>query len=132
MLPVYFENAMGCIIEHPDGYALLRYHPGGRSLVDVQNYLTHTGRLLHRKGWHKMLSDQRLLTPFTEEEQALILDFWQARHFMCGPTIGAVLLSHNAFTRLSFHHIREQAQGALRYQLFEDEAKAAAWLRQAA
>jgi hypothetical protein len=85
MLPVYFENAMGRILEHPNGYALLRYDPGRRSLVDVQNYLLHTGRLLHRQGWHKILSDQRLLTPFTQEEQALILDFWQARHFTLGP-----------------------------------------------
>lgn len=130
MPPVYFENAMGRILEHPSGYALLRYHPGRRSLVDVQNYLLHTGRLLHRQGWHKILSDQRLLTPFTHEEQALILDFWQARLFTFGPTVGAVLVSHNAFTRLSFNQIREQAHGALRYHLFEDEAKAAAWLAQ--
>lgn len=127
---VYFENSLGCIYEHNDGYALLRYHPGKRHLEEVQDFLTHTGRLLQRRRWHKMLSDQRQLSPFTESEQALILDFWQARHFALGPTIGAVVLAHNAFTRLSFHHIRDQANGSLRYRLFEDEAEAAEWLIQ--
>lgn len=121
---------MGRILEHPHGYALLRYHPGHRILADVQGFLTHTGRLLQLRGWHRMLSDQRLLTPFTETEQALILDYWQARHFALGPTVGAVLLAHNVFTRLSFNHIREQAHGALRYRVFDQEAEeeAAAWL----
>jgi len=42
---LYFENAMARLYAHPDGYALLRYHPGSRALVDVQSILTHTGRL---------------------------------------------------------------------------------------
>ncbi|RPD44084.1 hypothetical protein DNI29_22050 [Hymenobacter sediminis] len=122
---------MASIFAHPDGYVLLRYHPGPRTLADVQNVLTHTGKLLTLRNWHKLLSDQRQLSPFTEDEQALILDYWQARHFAAGLTLGAVLLSQNVFTRLSFHTIREQAYGALRYQVFEDEAEAAAWLRRA-
>jgi hypothetical protein len=125
---LYFENNMGRIIEHPHGYALLRYQSGKRSLADVQEFLTHTGRLLQLRSWYKILSDQRLLMPFSEEEQALILDFWQARHFSLGATIGAVLLSHNVFTRLSFHQIQEQAQGSLRYRHFEQETDADGWL----
>src|SRR5689334_9063262 len=109
MLRLSFENAMGRIFEHPNGFVLLRYHPGKRTLLDVQDYLWHTGQLLHRKSWRKMLSDQRLLSPFTTEEQALILDFWYARQFTAGPTIGAVLIANNAFTRLSFSQISEHA-----------------------
>ncbi|RPD45225.1 hypothetical protein DNI29_17690 [Hymenobacter sediminis] len=127
---LYFENAMASIYAHLGGYALLRYHPGARTLADVHQILTYTGQLLAQRGWHKLFSDQRLLSPFTEDEQALILDFWQARHFTHGPTLGAVLLSQDVFTRLSFHAIREQAYGALRYQVFEDEAEAASWLQQ--
>lgn len=85
MALLYFENTMGRIYEHPAGFALLRYRAGRRSLSDVQAFLVHTGRLLQQRGWRKMLSDQRLLTPFTEVEQALILDYWQAHTSPWGP-----------------------------------------------
>jgi len=126
----YFENAMGRLYEHPDGYVLLRYHPGSRALSDVQGVLNYTGRLLQLRGWHKLLSDQRQLTPFTPEEQAVILAYWQTRQAQHGSVSGAVLLSHDVFTRLSFSQIRHQAEGALSYRVFEQEAEAAAWLRQ--
>lgn len=128
MPQLYFENAIGRLYAHPAGYALLRYHAGTRSLLDVQEFLVHTGRLLQRHRWHKLLSDQRQLTPFTETEQALILDFWQARRFLLGATLGAVLPSPDPATLASFTHIWEQACGALRYRLFDDEAQAASWL----
>jgi len=128
MPQLYFENAMGRLYAHPAGYALLRYHASPRSLLDVHDTLIHVGRLLQRQGWHKLLSDQRQLLPFTESEQALILDYWQARYFMMGPTIGAVLPSSDKETYQSFTHIWEQAHGALRYRLFDNEIEAAAWL----
>ncbi|QJX47982.1 hypothetical protein HMJ29_13955 [Hymenobacter taeanensis] len=131
MMPLlYFENAMGRILEHPNGYVLIRYHPGKRSLVDLQEFLTHVGRLLQLRNWHKLLSDQRLLSPLTEEEQALILDYWQARHFTFGATDGAVLLSHNVHSQRTFAHFRDQTHGSLRYRQFENELDADAWLRQ--
>lgn len=128
MPQLYFENVIGRLYAHPDGYALLRYHASPRSLLDVREGLIHVGRLLQRRGWHKFLSDQRQLLPFTENEQALILDYWQARHFTMGPTIGAVLPSADGLAHHSFTHIWDQARGALRYRLFDDEAEAAAWL----
>lgn len=131
-MTLYFENAMGRILEHPDGYAVLRYHSSRRTLADVEQFLQQTGGLLQRRRWRRLFSDQRLLSPFTEDEQALILDYWQARHFTAGSVTGAVLLSHNVFTRLSFHQIQEQARGALHYRLFEHEAEATAWLREVA
>jgi hypothetical protein len=125
---LYFENVIGRLYAHPDGYAVLRYHANPRSLLDVHEALIQVGRLLQRHGWHKFLSDQRQLLPFTEHEQALILDYWQARHFTMGPTTGAVLPSADVLAYRSFTHIWEQARGALRYRLFDDEAGAAAWL----
>lgn len=128
MPQLFFENALGRLYAHPDGYALLRYHPGVRSLLDVQQMLLHVGRLLHQRRWHKLLSDQRQLSPFTETEQALILDYWQARHFTFGSTLGAALSSRDAATYRSFTTIRDQMHGALCYCLFDNEAEAAAWL----
>lgn len=125
---LYFENAMGRLYAHRAGYALLRYQANPRSLLDVHDALIQVGRLLQRRGWHKFLSDQRQLLPFTETEQALILDYWQARHLTMGPVIGAVLPSPDSATYRSFTHIWDEAHGALRYRLFEDEAEAATWL----
>ncbi|TGD82564.1 hypothetical protein [Hymenobacter wooponensis] len=131
MMPLlYFENAMGRILEHPNGYALIRYHSGKRTLADVQDLLTNLGRLLQKRGWFKMLSDQRLLSPLSEEEQALALDYWQNRHFLFGATVGAVIMANNQSTRLSFARIREQANGSLRYRQFENELAADFWLTQ--
>jgi hypothetical protein len=96
----------------------------------VQQVLARTGQLLTSRGWHKILRDQRLLTPFTQQEQELILAYWQERRDTDGVIQGAVLLSQNVFTRLTFHQIREQALGSLRCCTFEDEAAAAMWLRQ--
>ncbi|MDF7815189.1 hypothetical protein [Hymenobacter sp. YC55] len=128
-LPVlYFDNPMGRIFAHPDGYALLRYQAGHRTLADVHDFLVHTGRLLQHRRWLKFLSDQRQLTPFTEAERALILDYWQARHFTLGPTVGAVLAALDTAAHRSFVRVWDEAHGALRYRLFENEAEAAAWL----
>lgn len=128
MPQLYFENAMGCIYAHPDGYALLRYHTRPRNLADVHDFLVYTGRLLQRRRWHKFLSDQRQLTRFTATERALILDYWQARHFTLGPTIGAVLPSTDKATHHSFTQVWEAAAGALRYRLFDEPADAVTWL----
>ena len=119
MALLYFENAMGSILEHPNGYAWLRYHPGQRTLSDVQGFLAHTGRLLQRYGWYRLLSDQRLLLPFTEDERLLIIDYWQTRQIVYGMVTGAVVLSQDVFTRLSFSQIQQQAKGALMYRVFE-------------
>lgn len=130
MALLYFENAMGRILEHPNGYAWLRYYPGQRTLSDVQGFLTHTGRLLQRYGWHRLLSDQRLLLPFTEDERLLILDYWQTRQIAYGMVTGAVVLSQDVFTRLSFSQIQQRAKGALMYRVFEQENDAVNWLSQ--
>ncbi|WP_375435952.1 hypothetical protein [uncultured Hymenobacter sp.] len=132
MAQLYFENAMGRIFEHPNGYAWLCYHSGQRTLSDVQGFLTHTGRLLQRYGWHRMLSDQRVMLPFTEDERLLILDYWQKRYLAYGLVTGAVVLSHDVFTRLSFSQIQQQAQGVLSYRMFELEEAAISWLTQLA
>lgn len=130
MAALYYENAMARLYAHPAGYALLRYHPGLRTLADVQGILTHTGRLLQGRNWQQMLSDQRQLPPFSEQEQALITQFWRTRHQAYGSVTGAVVVAQDVFTRLSFSRIRHEAQTALRYRLFEQEADAHAWLTQ--
>ncbi|MGY2134941.1 hypothetical protein ACW9KT_22105 [Hymenobacter sp. HD11105] len=63
---------MGRILEHPQGYARVEYHAGARDMAYLQAYLRHVGQLLQLRGWHKLLGDQRQLTPYTPEESQLL------------------------------------------------------------
>ncbi|WP_022826368.1 hypothetical protein [Hymenobacter norwichensis] len=128
MPQLYFENAVGRIYAHPDAYALIHFYPGPRSLLDFQEFLSHTGLLLQRRRWHKTLSDQRQLTPYTKDEQALLLDYWQARHFTHGRTISAILFAPIDTTHCAFIQVWEESRGSVLYRLFDDEPTAAAWL----
>jgi hypothetical protein len=128
---IYFENAAGRLAEHPDGYAIFQYHPGLRKLSDLQALLTHTAALLRRRGWHKLLGDQRRMSPFTAQERALILDSWLTGSTMPKGVYAAVILAEDVFARLAASQvITETQEAAITYRLFDTEAAAAAWLRQ--
>lgn len=133
-LPLYFENAAGRLLEHPDQYVIFQYHPGPRKFTDLQALLTHTGFLLRRNNWHKLLVDQRPMAPFTEEESKWIVEFWLAGpQQRQGGLQGAILVAHDVFARLSMSQVIHEAQAAsLTYRLFEDEVEAATWLRKLA
>ncbi len=131
-LSLYFENAAGRLLEHPDQYVIFQYHPGKRKFTDLQALLTHTGILLRRNNWHKLLGDQRLMVPFTEEESKWIVEYWlTGPQQRAGGLYGAILVAHDVFARLSMSQIMHEAQAAsLTYRLFENEKEAATWLRQ--
>ncbi|SMB99609.1 hypothetical protein SAMN00120144_3697 [Hymenobacter roseosalivarius DSM 11622] len=74
---LYFENAVGSLYEHPDGYADFRFKPGKRKISELQALLTHVRTLLEFKRWHRFLADQRLLAPFTLEEVDWIVGHWR-------------------------------------------------------
>ena len=129
---VYFENPVARLSEHRDGYALVQYKPGKRGFADFQALLTHLSHLLRRRGWDKVLSDQRALAPFTEQEQAYIRARWQetapgSHH----ERLVAALLPHDVYARLSAHLVINDAhEGDVTYHIFEDEVAAGMWLRQ--
>jgi hypothetical protein len=129
---LYFENAVGRLYGHPDGYALFRFHPGKRNLADLQGLLTHVRRLLELNRWNRFLTDHRLLAPFTPEEVAWIVGHWHdtaAEH----PTglYGAVVLAEDVFARLAMGQVVQQANSAsMHFRRFETEAEATGWLEQ--
>jgi hypothetical protein len=133
-LSIYFENAAGRLLEHPDGYVYFQYHAGKRAFTDLQALLTHTSTLLKRKKWMKVLGDQRLMSPFTEQESAYILEHWLAYGLHSpGPIYAAVIVANDVFARLAASQVQYEAKASvLTYRLFEHEAiaAAAAWLRQ--
>ncbi|QKG57375.1 hypothetical protein GKZ68_12550 [Hymenobacter sp. BRD128] len=125
-LPVYFQNAVARLLEHPHGYAVVEYQPGPRRLSDLQGLLAQLGNLLTQRGWHRVLGDQRRMQPFTPEESEWIRAHWLTR----GTTFhGAVLLPHDVFARLASSQLVLEAKAAnLSYRLFDDLAAAEAWL----
>jgi hypothetical protein len=130
-LRIYFENSVGRILEHPDGYALVHYHPGARDLAYLQAFLRHVGQLLQRRGWHKILGDQRQMTPYTAAESQWIVDFWLSYQNQGRAVYGAVLLTPDAWAQLPAPYRGAPAQaGAMTYCLFVDEGAALAWLGQ--
>lgn len=127
-LPIYFENPVGRLLEHPAGYVVVQYHAGKRKFSELQAFLTHTGQLLLRRNWHRILGDQRLLAPFTDEETAYIMDYWLTRP-AARPIWAAVILPNDVFARLSVSQIASEATAAtMTYRLFSDGKAAEDWL----
>ncbi|HEX8659510.1 MAG TPA: hypothetical protein VF690_18360 [Hymenobacter sp.] len=131
-LRLYFENAVGRLYEHPDGFAVFRFNPGKRKLSELQGLLTHVRNLLMTKRWHRFLADQRLLAPFTPEEAAWIVNHWRdASAQRPGGLYGAVVLAEDVFARLAMGQVAHQANAStMNFRLFETEAQALAWLKQ--
>jgi hypothetical protein len=130
-LPIYFENAAAILREHPDGYAVFKYKSGKREFADLQAVLTHLDNLLRLRNWYRILGDQRLMTPFTEQENSWIVTYWlNATRQRPGGIYAAVLLANDVFARLAATQLRHENKAALTYHLFEHEAEATAWLRQ--
>ncbi|MCR5886622.1 hypothetical protein LRS06_02295 [Hymenobacter sp. J193] len=126
---LYFENPVGRVLEHPDGYALVQYHPGPRKLHHLQAFLTHTVQLLRLRNWDRMLGDQRQMEPFTPEENEWVLGYWLSEENQGHRVFGAVLLAEEDFAQLPAEFTRQDGEAAaLTYHLFANEAAATSWL----
>ena len=130
-LRIYFENSVGRILEHPDGYALVQYHAGERDLAYLQAFLRHTGQLLTLRGWHKVLGDHRLMTPYTEQESQWIVEYWLSKEHQGRAIYGAVVLAPAEWAQLPDAYRQQAAQaGVMTFHLFAEESAALAWLGQ--
>jgi hypothetical protein len=131
-LRIYFENAVGRLLENPQGYLVVAYKPGLRQLSELQALLHHASQALARNNWYKLLGDQRLMSPFTPEESQWITEYWlSAAQLRTEAVYGAVLLPHDVFARLSVSLLMHEARAsAMTYRLFEELAAAEQWLAQ--
>ncbi|ALW86884.1 hypothetical protein AUC43_18455 [Hymenobacter sedentarius] len=71
---LYFENAVGRLYGHPDGYAIIQFNAGQRKFSELQRLYTQLRWLLELHRWHRFLNDQRLLDPYNPEEAAWIVN----------------------------------------------------------
>ncbi|MBH8558948.1 hypothetical protein [Hymenobacter negativus] len=134
-LRVHFRNAAGQLLEQPAGkYIIIEYTSGPRKFADLQTLLGHAKQLLALRGWHKVIGDHRLMTPFTPEESTWVNECWLSMpRTRMHDFYGAVLLPAEVLARLPIDEATgETTARALTYRLFAEEAEAAAWLAQLA
>lgn len=126
----YFENAAVRLLAHPTGIVLFQYRPGPRHFADLQAAFEQLGGLLQQRGWRTILTDQRELAPFLEEESAWITEFWTAYFAQHGGSIlGAVIASPNVFARLASSSLwHNNRRLPIAYTIFAEQETAVAWL----
>jgi hypothetical protein len=128
---IFFRSTAGLVLEHArEGYAELRYLPTKRQPGDLAALLTHLGRLLLARGWHKFLSDNRQMTPYSADEKQWFSSQWltgKAPH--PNPLTGVIVLPENVVARLSFLEMSMRAsEASLRYRTFSELGEALAYL----
>jgi hypothetical protein len=100
----YFRNAVGHLQAHPLGhYIAVEYYAGPRQPADIEAFLSHTGQLLARWGWDKLLSEKGQMAPLTSVELEWLITFWRSQtQEHTAILYGALLLPHDALARLSW------------------------------
>jgi hypothetical protein len=128
---LYFENNLASISSHPAGYVQLTYHAGKCVVEDLEAALQHTGDLLQRHRWTRLLEDQQQLVPLTAEQQQVMSGYWQRQTHVLGHSLCvATVLAQNVFSRLATATLRHKLQTAdINYRLFDDASTANSWLQ---
>jgi hypothetical protein len=128
---IFFRSTAGLVLEHArEGYAELRYLPTKRQPGDLAALLTHLGRLLLARGWHKFLSDNRQMTPYSADEKQWFISQWLSGAVPHpNPLTGVIVLPENVVARLSFLEMSMRAsEASLRYRTFSELGEALAYL----
>jgi hypothetical protein len=128
---LYFHSSAGLVLEHTTGhYAELRYLPSKRQPGELAALLTQLGRLLLARGWHKFLSDNRHMTPYSADEKQ-----WFTSQWLSGavphpnPLTGVIILPEDVVARLSFLEMSMRAsEASLRYRTFQKAEEALVYL----
>jgi hypothetical protein len=128
---IFFHSPAGLVLEHAhEGYAELRYLPSKRQPGDLATLLTHLGRLLLARNWHRFLSDNRRMLPYSADEKE-----WFASQWLTGavphpdPLTGVIVLPEDVVARLSFLEMSMRAsEASLRYRTFQQVDEALAYL----
>ncbi len=127
---LYFDNPAGQILEHPAGYAVLRYRAGKRQPADLPALIGQLGQLLLRRGWHRYLADTRPMAPLTGAEKAWMLAHWLGPQAVRPARLwAAMLLPAEAIAWLGVIEVMNEAKtGAIAYKNFTAETQAEAYL----
>jgi len=128
---LYFENGVATVSIDRAACVHLTYYPGKHTAEDFLEVMQHTGYLLQRRQCHRLLEDQRHLTPLSAEQQLVVARYWQGQACHLGyPLCVAVVQAQNLVARLTATALRHALQAApIRYSLFTDMQAASSWLQ---
>ncbi|UOQ69228.1 STAS/SEC14 domain-containing protein [Hymenobacter volaticus] len=127
---IYYENAVGRVVDDPLGFARLTYQSSVRVADSFHAFLGHVTRLMARRGDGCLLVDQRRMSPFTPDEQRYVIEQWLPRTVQEGGyRYGAVIVAEDVFARLATASVVTAVRELpMQYRYFEQEAEAIAWL----
>ena len=127
---IYFKNNAGCIWEESQAYIRLDYYAGPREDGQFQALLTHARQAMQRRGWSRMLVNQKEMSPFTAKQESWMVNEWLPLAVEeSGYRFGAIIVARDVFARLATNSL---VMGSRRlghlYRNFEQENEAIAWL----
>ncbi len=127
---VYYENPVGRAVDDPMGFARLTYQAGQRSHGSFIALLGEVRRLMAERKDGYLLVDQRLMSPFTPDEQGYVIQQWLPRLVAdAGYRFGAILVAQDVFARLATATVVAAVRDLpITYQFFEQESEAVTWL----
>lgn len=76
---LYFNNALGRVYLYAPDYVRIDWQTAPMTRVDLRAVYEHTLHLLNRSGIRKVLSDHRLMPPYTPEDREWLLHDWVPR-----------------------------------------------------
>lgn len=130
--PAQFANPAGQLWEEPTGFLRVAWGSQPRTLADTQGLFEQMLRSLQRRGWGRILVDQKGMPPFSTAEQQWVAHEWLPRAVREGGyRFGAVLVSSDVLVRLATAYVTTHVQGLpLVYRSFDSEPEAVRWLSQ--
>jgi hypothetical protein len=128
-LSVSYQNAMGQITEHPDGYVLVHYYKSKWSIKELRALLERLGTILLLRGWQRILIDMRHIEPLTATEKAFLIEEWYSGKIARPTSLSTCyVLAENALARLSVHEMQEIARRQHRSFAFQSLEEAQAYV----
>ncbi|HEX8506686.1 MAG TPA: hypothetical protein VF630_15085 [Hymenobacter sp.] len=127
---LYFNNALGRVYHCAPDYVRIDWQTAPMTRVELRAVYEHTLHLLKRGGLTKVLSDHRLMPPYTPEDRDWLVRNWVPRAIReAGYARCAVVQAHNVFNRQATQQlVADAAQTGLVVQYFDELDPALAWL----
>ena len=76
---LYFNNALGRVYDYAPDYVRIIWQTAPMTHLELRAVYEHTLHLLKRSGLRKVLSDHRLMPPYTPEDRDWLLRNWVPR-----------------------------------------------------
>jgi hypothetical protein len=127
----YFSNAAAVISYAPAGYIRLEWQPVPATVAELRSIYEHVLRAMQHHRATRLMSVHNQRPPMPPEIQTWLTQEWLPRAVAeAGYRYCAVVEATVPLSRLAARAVGTGMKGELRYEFFETDALADAWLRQ--